>query len=633
MLASLLLLGVDATTFPPYKPTVLRSGYRLVGVEPEPSEPIGQIYQHALSFFDRVVQECLKRGVELRDRLDAQGVLWVILNVALDQVDDPDRLSAFRGRTGVEVWWVNQGQTYEQERTGGFVWAPQRTDRGAVLGHWLNVSKLAKGDVVVHYANGQIRAIGSVTTDAVEAQKPTELGDSWGSDGYQAIIKYFDLANPIRLSEIPEAVRTAEAGAFNRNGGVNQGYLFPVSADFAIILQSDFEDRWPIGSPWFQGVTEPSFIDVSFADVVGSVSDGLLGVGLGFGGGHVGFVRSFVVSLATKGFVLLTGLSGSGKSRLGLGFGQWLGGDRVWVEAVRPDWTGPDALLGFEDGLSERVGGRLGWQVPDVLEFMLGAAADPSHPYLLLLDEMNLAHVERYFADVLSGMESGAPVLPNLVRGVDGVWREAEGEPRLPFPRNLMVVGTVNIDETTYMFSPKVLDRANTLEFRVATGDLVASASPIGRVEAGSDELVAAFLDAVSSVGGEWSGRDVMAGWLRELHELLAGADREFGHRVFYESLRFGGLLAKAGESDPRVALDLQVMQKILPRVHGSIRQVGSTLERLGAWCYHGPGVPLPDIFDPLDPPEGEPALPVSFDKISRMTRRLRANHFVSYAE
>ena len=317
------------------------------------------------------------------------------------------------------------------------------------------------------------------------------------------------------------------------------------------ILIADLERMAALLKALYEVQPAISPASASLVDVVGSVSDGLLGVGLGFGGGHVGFVRSFVVSLATKGFVLLTGLSGSGKSRLGLGFGQWLGGDRVWVEAVRPDWTGPDALLGFEDGLSERVGGRLGWQVPDVLEFMLGAAADPSHPYLLLLDEMNLAHVERYFADVLSGMESGAPVLPNLVRGVDGVWREAEGEPRLPFPRNLMVVGTVNIDETTYMFSPKVLDRANTLEFRVATGDLVASASPIGRVEAGSDELVAAFLDAVSSVGGEWSGRDVMAGWLRELHELLAGADREFGHRVFYESLRFGGLLAKAGESDP----------------------------------------------------------------------------------
>jgi len=308
---------------------------------------------------------------------------------------------------------------------------------------------------------------------------------------------------------------------------------------------------------------------------------------------------------------------------------------RFWVEAVRPDWTGPDALLGFPDGLSARdEDGRLGWHVPGVLEFVLGAAADDQHPYLLLLDEMNLAHVERYFADVLSGMESGAEVLPNLERGGDGVWRERlGGPPRVKFPSNLLVVGTVNIDETTYMFSPKVLDRANTMEFRVGSEDLVASANPVGLVEAGSDELVRVFLEAATSVGGDWSGRDEMAGWLRELHGLLAGEDREFGHRVFFEALRFGGLLAEAGDSDPLVALDLQVMQKVLPRIHGSIRQVGSTLERLGAWCFYGPGVPLPDSFDPLEPPEGEPRLPVSFDKAARMSRRLRANHFVSYAE
>ena len=143
------------------------------------------------------------------------------------------------------------------------------------------------------------------------------------------------------------------------------------------------------------------------------------------------------------------------------------------VAAVRPDWTGAEALFGYEDGLKPVVEGRAAWLVPAPLEFMLKACADTQHPYLLLLDEMNLAHVERYFADALSGMESGEPCLPNLVRGPDGLWRTKPGAPtRVPFPRNLWLVGTVNVDETTYMFSPKVLDRATTFEFRVATEDL-----------------------------------------------------------------------------------------------------------------------------------------------------------------
>ena len=71
---------------------------------------------------------------------------------------------------------------------------------------------------------------------------------------------------------------------------------------------------------------------------------------------------------------------------------------------------------------------------------------------------MNLSHVERYFADFLSALESGEkiPLHKNIV---------SEIEQEMKLPNNLMVVGTVNVDETTYMFSPKVLDRANVIEF------------------------------------------------------------------------------------------------------------------------------------------------------------------------
>src|SRR5690606_8072426 len=193
-----------------------------------------------------------------------------------------------------------------------------------------------------------------------------------------------------------------------------------------------------------------------------------------FGPRHDEVVTAFVVSLATKPFVILTGLSGSGKTQLAVRFGEWLGPDRSRVVAVRPDWTGSEALFGYEDALQDPDEyGRRPWHVPDALAFMLKAARDTEHPYLLVLDEMNLAHVERYFADVLSGMESDQPVLPNLVKEKDGRWRlDPDGPERIPIPENLFVVGTVNVDETTYMFSPKVLDRANTIEFRVDSEDL-----------------------------------------------------------------------------------------------------------------------------------------------------------------
>lgn len=374
--------------------------------------------------------------------------------------------------------------------------------------------------------------------------------------------------------------------------------------------------------------------DVTLSDVCRDIAEQVRLSGLDYGPRHDVFVRTAVVSLATKRLLLLTGLSGSGKTRLAIAIGQWFGADRLAVVPVRPDWTGPEALFGFEDGLSLLVDGKHAWMMTDVLQFVLRAARDPQHPYLLLLDEMNLAHVERYFADALSGMESGAAVVPS-VRKHDAAWRLDE-PPLVPFPSNLFVVGTVNIDETTYMFSPKVLDRANTIEFRVLTEDLQAGSTALAPVEAGSPTFVRRFLTVATTVADDdWTAKSQLAEWLQELHSVLCNYDREFGHRVFFEALRFGSLLAEAGEDNPLKALDLQVMQKVLPRMHGSLRQIGEPLHALASWCWHGPASSTPPSgnFDPLQPPSGTAALPQSFDKIKRMTRRLRANHFVGFAE
>lgn len=385
-------------------------------------------------------------------------------------------------------------------------------------------------------------------------------------------------------------------------------------------------------------ITQPpgrSRIDISevtLADVCKDVSSKIERAGLEYGIHHEQLVRAAVVSLTTKRFLLLTGLSGSGKTRLGIAIGQWFGPDRLKVVPVRPDWTGPDALFGFENGLSPVVDGHHAWSVPETLEFILRAAADPDNPYLLLLDEMNLAHVERYFADALSGMESESPVVPYLhKRGAE--WR-LQDPPAISFPSNLYVVGTVNIDETTYMFSPKVLDRANSIEFRVLTADLEPGAVPPSAVESGEPALVRRFLyDSTTVTEDDWPGKSQLADWLRSLHSLLLSYDREFGHRVFSEALRFGALLSNAGEDDIYIALDLQVLQKVLPKFYGSIRQLADPLNALGSWCFYGPESEASASFDPLNPPGSQPLLPMSFNKIQRMTRRLRANHFVSFAE
>jgi MoxR-like ATPase len=359
--------------------------------------------------------------------------------------------------------------------------------------------------------------------------------------------------------------------------------------------------------------------------------------GLHFTGGTALMVRSFLAALVTKPFVILSGLSGSGKTQLAMRLGEWFGSDaeeqaRHVIIPVRPDWTGPEPLFGYEDALQPRASdGRPAWHVPRALQFMLQAARSSAYPHLLVLDEMNLAHVERYFADFLSAAESRAAVLPNLVQEDGGVWRvDPESDEYIELPRNLFVVGTVNVDETTYMFSPKVLDRANTFEFRVATADLVSDARRPVPIPPGDEALVRGFLalgrdDDRQETVPHPSLEEIVAE-LRTLHATLALTNDEFGHRVFYEAVRFVSFLAETGLDDPDAALDCVVMQKVLPRIHGSRKRVEPLLKR------------MLEFAGGTDETDGSPAsqqarLPMTASKARRMLDVVRANQYVSFAE
>ncbi|OJA90461.1 GTPase [Burkholderia ubonensis] len=387
---------------------------------------------------------------------------------------------------------------------------------------------------------------------------------------------------------------------------------------------------------------EPLPVRVDLREAIEAFGNALRASGVKFGDYHDGLVASFVSSLVTKPLVILTGLSGSGKTQIAIRFGEWLGKDRLHVAAVRPDWTGAEALFGYEDALKRELDGRRAWTVPAPLEFILKAAADPQHPYLLLLDEMNLAHVERYFADVLSGMESGQPCIPNLHKGTDDCWRlRAHANKQVPLPRNLWIVGTVNIDETTYMFSPKVLDRANTFEFRVHSSDLSIEAIKPQPCVPGDQELVRGLLsiaqdddwhrDRPNDTTGELTQR------LLQLHELLSRYSLEFGHRVFYETIRFAALAQEAGIGGLAAVVDRIVMQKILPRLHGSRRRLELPLLALAQFCRDLPDTVATDDKLPTiaveEVPEQGAALPIAYAKAIRMLRSLRANQFASFTE
>ncbi|MXZ86928.1 MAG: hypothetical protein F4Z02_14900 [Acidimicrobiia bacterium] len=637
--ASALLMGFDATQFPPYKTNAIRTAMRLAGRDASTGLPSIR-YKAFLDFCDEIVANLAPRAHREVDRLDVQGACWIVADWSPSQVSRllPERHSDFvawrtSGQAGglepeTLKWWVNQGGNYDQERDESRIWAPQTTKAGHSVFYHTNVLEVLKGDRIVHNVKGHIRAIGIATSDGYKANYPGARPDEMsGVAGCMADVEYQELADPIPLSSIDEALRATGNGPFALDGRAKQGYLYRLPEEFGDEIVSLLPDLGTQTKPRSLQEVVETFVEATFAS------------GLRFGppdeedkpgGKHKKTVRSFVTALATKPFVILTGLSGSGKTRLAQSLGDWLGS--VKVIAVRPDWTSPDPLLGFENALSEQVNGRYAWNVPDTLRFILQARDQPDQPHLLVLDEMNLAHVERYFADVLSGMESGEPVVPDLIKEGGDVYRLREG-PRAwtPLPENLFVVGTVNVDETTYMFSPKVLDRANTFEFRVETPDLVASVER-SRPFVAEPGLVAGFLKAARTPAPPAPAG--FEGWLRDIHKLLASSDREFGHRTFQEALRFAGLHELAGEHDPLISLDLQIAQKVLPRLHGSRRELSTLIDQLGGLCFYGPSNTVPDGFECAAlPSDGVPELPVSFSKLHRMAKKLRDNHFVSFAE
>jgi 5-methylcytosine-specific restriction enzyme B len=306
--------------------------------------------------------------------------------------------------------------------------------------------------------------------------------------------------------------------------------------------------------------------------------------GLNFGAEHTTLTALFVAALATKPFVILSGLSGSGKTLLATTFGQWLGRDQLLLQPVRPDWTSPEMLLGYEDRLSETLDSLHGWQVPRTLDFILKAAHDPERPYVLVLDEMNLAHVEQYFADVLSGMESNQPVIPNLQRDAHG-WRMPPRDAQyLPWPKNIFTIGTINVDETTYTFSPKVLDRASLVEFRVSP-DAIRLDYPKQQPVIRADSRIAnAFLKRALGDEQPWTGRESVGSALQTLHGILYQHQAEFGHRVVRESLRFAAMMNEVGVSDTATIVDLIFVQRIMPKLETSNLLSQRLLEELTAF-------------------------------------------------
>jgi len=342
---------------------------------------------------------------------------------------------------------------------------------------------------------------------------------------------------------------------------------------------------------------------------------------------------------------------------------------------VGADWTGNENILGYPDGLdaSRYVGKR-------ALQVMLNAAAQSDLPHFLILDEMNLSHVERYFADILSAIESGEPI--PLYEGPERFLDAERKQPvpgKLTLPDNLFIIGTVNVDETTYMFSPKVLDRANVIEFRMDAAELSRflenpQKPNLNDLNGKGAEYGPAFVKASRSpaVSVPVEAKAAFESEMMLLFHVLQEHGAEFGYRVAHEAARFlyfyrelGGF-AEADElrATERLgewfddAMDAVIVQKLLPKLHGSRSKLEGLLWALGivcAWdrsaldptekdaellelCKEAglatePKYSPESLWKQMEAAERQARYKRSFDKILRMQRKLERDQFTGFAE
>lgn len=144
------------------------------------------------------------------------------------------------------LWWVNQGSTFPDERSAGYVFAPQYATNGRTVPHWETLLRLQRGDNIVHYVNGFVRSLSQVVEPWRIAQRPiSRPGFDAARPGYLVRVAYYDAARPIALDEIPIEWRLEKGGPFTHSGAVRQGYLFPLADDFQKRFVDTFWNRWP----------------------------------------------------------------------------------------------------------------------------------------------------------------------------------------------------------------------------------------------------------------------------------------------------------------------------------------------------------------------------------------------------
>lgn len=307
-------------------------------------------------------------------------------------------------------------------------------------------------------------------------------------------------------------------------------------------------------------------------------------------------IYNYHISLKTRPFVILAGLSGTGKTKLSQLYAEALGQREHYKRlAVRPNWSDDRYLLGHFNTLTRQ------YITEPAVDFLLEAHADADNLYFLCLDEMNLAHIEYYFSQFLSAMEADTPDERRLDLFSKRLAGETNVPPELTIPPHLLFTGTINVDETTQSISDKVIDRANTIEFFEV--DLARMPDPQDMPEPVKISALTWQSYRATKPDKRYDAQVIA------INAILNKAHLGIGYRILREIQMY--LANSEGLLAPEVAFDLQIKQRILPRIHGNM-SIGSMLEELRTYMKNN-------------------SLPRSQQRLEEMQSRLKRDGYTSF--
>ncbi|MBL7837650.1 MAG: hypothetical protein JNM67_09045, partial [Bacteroidetes bacterium] len=549
-----------------------------------------------------------------------------------------------------KIWVEKTIVNNRQDRIAGdralgvALWSPQRSSSGADI--YRNMRLVNENDIIIHLIdNNIIIGVSRVQAKATEAEGLE--GTDWNVPSYLIKLKnYIKLETPLKRDEFLNIqnqqllLKIAENSEvfYTNQLGLRQGaYLTPCPKELFYLLSKTYKKNYSLDFPY----SDKLDFSVSSNQVEEPLTMKYL---------------TYYNSIKTKPFIILAGLSGTGKSRIARTLAYQfnnLENDRITnrklptnfnLVKVKPNWHDSSDLLGYES----RISGKDRLITTDFIRFIVKAWQHINTPFFLCLDEMNLAPVEQYFAEYLSAIETRKHIngkirtdallsstlinkYSNKENGVDpsyDLWNELDlhdieiqnffKENGIELPPNLIVIGTVNMDETTHSFSRKVLDRSMTIEMNDinlshgldnSNDDWSYPNTPSNPKLVLSEKTEGA--EVFSELG---PNGPIVLNYLNNINSKLEGSPFKIAYRVRDEFLIYVynySLIENKPEDWIYQALDDMTLMKILPRIEGDEEKTQL----------------LDDLVDVLT----EMNLQKSLSKATEMTNRRKLYHYTSF--